>query len=116
MVTSSSSTTSYTTTEIYNFGFVVGGYFDTWCTTDTDANPYIDMGLTSPVLITQILSSGRTTPTESFYVTNFTIEFSPPNETTTLNYYTTESGTTQVSRSGIISGTACESDKCISDH
>ena len=96
MVLASDDTISYAETDIYNFGFN-NGYLETWCTTDNDPNPYIEMGLTSPVLITQILSSGRTTPTESYYVTNFTIEYSPLNDTAAFNYYTTESGSIQVS-------------------
>ena len=59
------------------------------------------MELTLPVLITQILFSGRTSTLGTAYVTNLTLEYSPPGNKTVLNYYTTETGSTKVSHSTI---------------
>ena len=95
-VTSSYSGSSYPATNIYNFGYGEGDYFDTWCTVDYCGDPYIMMELTLPVLITQILFSGRSIPSGSFYVTNLTLEYSPPDNKTILSYYTTESGNIKV--------------------
>ena len=98
----------YPATNVYNFGFNGdSSFFRTWCTVDFDSDhPYIDMRFTSPVLITDIICSGTNTlrtrtstvSTSTFtvavyyYVTNFTIEFSPPDDNTNLTYYTTEEG------------------------
>ena len=55
------------------------------------------MELTSPVLIMQILFSGRTDVSGTYYyVTNLTLEYSPPHNKTILNHYTTESGDIKV--------------------
>ena len=68
----------------------------TWCTNNTDMDPYIDMEFTSPVLITTMISSGSTIIQTSFnglirlgvyYVTNFTLEHSPPDNSSVLSYY-----------------------------
>ena len=88
---------SYPATDLYNFGYDRDSYFDTWCTTDSNSQtPFAEMELTSPVLITQILTSGRSTPTDSYFVTKFTLEYSLPNEPTNLSYYLTETGNIQV--------------------
>ena len=87
---------SYHATDLYNFGHERDAYFNTWCTTNASLNPYVEMELTSPVLITHILTSGRATPTDSFFVTNFTLEYSLPNDPTNLSYYLTETGNIQV--------------------
>lgn len=81
-------------TDIYNFGSV--RYIDTWCTTDRDPDPYVDIELTSPVLITTILLSGKNSSIGSYFVTNFTLEYSPPNNKTVLSYYTTDTGNIKV--------------------
>lgn len=83
-------------TDVYNFGFGAK-FIDTWCTFDTDADPYVDLELASPVLITKILLSGRNNSLGSYFVTNFTLEYSPPNNTTVLIYYTTDTGNIKVS-------------------
>ena len=81
---------------VYNFGFGAQ-YIDTWCTTGSDPDPYVDLELTSPVLITKILLSGRNNSLGSYFVTNFTLQYSPPNNTTVLSYYTTDTGNIKVS-------------------
>ena len=83
-------------TDVYNFGFGAK-CIDTWCTSDRDPDPYIDLELTSPVLITKILLSGRNNSLGSYFVTNFTLEYSPANDTTVLSYYTTDTGSIKVS-------------------
>lgn len=96
-VTSSDDAFGYPATYIYHFGYGEDEYIDTWCTTaESDPNPYIEMELTSPVLITQILFSGRTSTLGIFHATNLTLEYSPPGNKTVLNYYTTESGDIKV--------------------
>ena len=79
-----------------NFGYEDGRFFKTWCTTDFDPDPFIEMELTSPVLITQILFSGSSTLSGSYHVTNLTLEYSPSNSSTVLSYYTTETGSIKV--------------------
>jgi hypothetical protein len=87
-------------TNIYSSGT------STWCTDNTDSEPYIDLQFTSPVLISKMLTRGFTwlTPPilsspvcllRRYYVTNFTLEYSPPDNSSILNYYTStdESGT-----------------------
>ena len=111
MITASGDQSIYPATDVYNFGFNgTDLFFNTWCTVDFDSDhPFIEMELTSPVLITSIVCSGttslrsrQTTTTLTtlrpvyYYVTNFTIEFSPPDNTTTLSYYTTEEGDIKV--------------------
>ena len=96
MVTASRQLSSGPATDVYNFGYERSSSIDTWCTFTSDPDPYVDMTLTSPVLITQILSSGRTSVSSSFYVTNFTLEYSPPNDISILNHYTTETGDIKV--------------------
>ena len=97
MVTSSDDASGYPATNIYNFAHADSDdYFRTWCTTDFDPDPFIKMELTSPVLITQILFSGRFNPFGSFHVTNLTLEYSPPDNATILSYYTTEAGSIKV--------------------
>ena len=96
-VTSSNDAFGYPATSIYHFGYGEGEYIDTWCSTaESDPDPYIEMELTSPVLITQILFSGRTGTTGLFHATNLTLEYSSPDNETILNYYTTESGDIKV--------------------
>ena len=96
MVKFSQDTSAYPATYIYNFGYGEDDYFYTWCTTDSDPDPYIEMELTSPVLITQILFSGRSTPSGSYHVTNLTLEYSLPDNATVLSYYTTEAESIKV--------------------
>ena len=65
----------------------------TWCTDDRDPDPYIDLQFTSPVLISRMLTRGYTwlSPGCSllrYYVTNFTLEHSPPDNSSVLNDYT----------------------------
>lgn len=71
----------------------------TWCTSSRDPNPYIELQFTSPVLISRMLTRGYTwlrPPIQTFpacslrryYVTNFTLEHSPPDNSSVLNYYT----------------------------
>ena len=96
-VTSSNDAFGFPATDIYNFGFGEDEYIDTWCTTRaSDPDPYVELELTSPVLITQILFSGRTSTFGPFHATNLTLEYSPPDNNTILNYYTTESGDIKV--------------------
>ena len=59
----------------------------TWCTTNQDADPYIEMQFTSPVLVTMMISSGSIIGQRIYYVTNFTLEYSPPNNSSVLDYY-----------------------------
>ena len=91
-VTASDYAFGYPATDVYNFGYGEGEYIDTWCTTESDGDPHIEMELTSPVLITQILFSGRTGTAGLFYATNLTLEYSPIGNNTTLHFYTTETG------------------------
>ena len=55
-------------------------------------DPYIDMQFTSPILITMIASTGtvlvRPGGLQRYYVTNFTLEYSPAENSSTLNFYT----------------------------
>ena len=96
-VTSSNYAFGYPTTDIYNFGYGEDEYIDTWCTTRaSDPDPYVELELTSPVLITQILFSGRTSTFGPLHATNLTLEYSPPDNITILNYYTTEAGDIKV--------------------
>lgn len=96
-VTSSYYTLSYPARLAYNFGYGEGEYIGTWCSTRaSDPDPYVEMELTSPVLITQILFSGRTSTLGTFHATNLTLEYSPPDNKTVLNYYTAESGDIKV--------------------
>lgn len=74
----------------------------TWCTYDRDVDPYVDMEFTSPVLITMMISSGSVFNQNRYYVTNFTLEYSPPNNSSMLNYYlsaddSVENGSVKVS-------------------
>jgi hypothetical protein len=74
----------------------------TWCTNNRDPDPYIDLQFTSPLLISKMLTRGYT-PTCSlrqYHVTNFTLEYSPPDNSSVLNYYTStdESGTSSESK------------------
>lgn len=102
MISASAESSGYPTTNFYNFGHYDDNFFKTWCTTDFDQNPFIEMTLTAPVLITKILSSGRTSPSESYFVTNFTLEYSLPNSTNNLTYYTTETGSIKVALTRLI--------------
>ena len=96
-VTASNDAFGYPANYIYHFGYGEGEYIDTWCTNaESDRDPHIEMELTSPVLITQILFSGRTGTSGLFHATNLTLEYSPPDNKTILNYYTTESGDIKV--------------------
>ena len=77
-------------TDVYSSGTSM------WCTDKRDPDPYIDMQFTSPVLISRIsrmLMRGYTwlSPPCSllrYYVTNFTLEHSPLDNSSVLNYYT----------------------------
>ena len=95
-VTSSHDFSTTPATYVYNFGYGENQSVNTWCTVDTIANPYVEMELTLPVLITQILFGGRTSTSGASYVTNLTLEYSPPGNKTLLNYYTTETGSIKV--------------------
>ena len=96
-VTSSNDASGYPATDVYNFGYGEGEYIDTWCTfREIDPDPYIELELTSPVLITQILFSGTTNILFGpLHATNLTLEYSPP-DITILKYYTTEAGDIKV--------------------
>ena len=70
----------------------------TWCTDNNDPNPYIDLQFTSPVLISMMLSRGSigtrlntgiipSCSLRMFHVTNFTLEYSTPDNLSVLNYY-----------------------------
>jgi hypothetical protein len=84
----------------------------TWCTSNRDPDPYIDLQFTSPVLISRMLTRGftrlrivgLTCSIRQYHVTNFTLEYSPPDNSSVLNYYTStnESGTS--SESKMVSG------------
>ena len=103
MISASHATTAYPVTDLYNFGYYRDGFFKTWCTTDFNSpTPFAEMELTSPVLITQILTSGRSTPTDTYFVTNFTLEYSLPNDPTNLSYYLTETGNIQVNKLSLL--------------
>ena len=103
MVQASRSDTS-AATNVYSSGTA------TWCTNNNDPDPYIDLLFTSPVLITMMLTRGSTGFTQDrlslqcsirqYYVTNFTLEYSPPDNSSVLNYYTSidESATTSDNR------------------
>ena len=96
-VTPSNDAFGYPATNIYNFGYGEDEYIDTWCTTRaSDPDPYVELELTSPVLITQILFSGRTSTFGPLHATNLTLEYSPPDNITILKYYTTEAGDIKV--------------------
>ena len=45
------------------------------------------MQFTSPVLITMMISSGSVIGQGRYYITNFTLEYSPPNNSSVLSYY-----------------------------
>ncbi len=68
----------------------------TWCTDDDDPNPYIDLQFTSPILVTMMVSTGSTILNPArrrprlgvYFITNFTLEYSPPDDSSMLNYYT----------------------------
>ena len=107
MVTASQQFISFgPATDVYNFGYEGSGGIDTWCTSTSDPDSYVDMALRSPVLITQILSSGSSSGSSSYYVTNFTLEYSPPNNITVLNHYTTETGDIKVKLLSILTSLA----------
>ena len=84
-------------TDVYSSGT------STWCTDNGDPDPYIDLQFTSPVLISKMLTRGYTRlriagllcSIRLYYVTEFTLEYSPPDNSSVLNYYTStdESGT-----------------------
>ena len=84
LVQASSSLPYMPPSEVYNT-------LSTWCANDSDFNPYIDMQFTSPVLLTTIITSGtilvNQDELEIYYVTNFTLEYSPPENTSLLNFY-----------------------------
>ena len=67
----------------------------TWCTHSRDPDPYIDMEFTSPVLITMMISSGSVLSQRQYYVTNFTLEYSPPNNSSVLDYYLSTDGSAE---------------------
>ena len=95
-------------TDVYSSGT------STWCTDNRDRDPYIDLQFTSPVLISRMLTRGYTwlrpatlsRPTCSlrrYYVTNFTLEHSPPDNSSVLNYYTSVDESVAISNKGMVS-------------
>ena len=86
--------------KVYNFGVRDDDVtIDTWCTDNDDPDPYVELGFTSSVLITAMISGGRigfTTVSLSlgtFYVTNFTLEYSHSantNYSSDWTFYTTK--------------------------
>lgn len=77
----------------------------TWCTDNDDPDPYIDLQFTSPILISMMMSTGTILPDGRrprlgvYYITTFTLEYSPPDSSSMLKYYTStdESATPEVS-------------------
>ena len=92
-------------TKVYNFG--ENARIDTWCTDNNDPDPHVELGFTSPVLITAMISGGRIGLTifnsslslGTFYVTNFTLEYSystNTNDSSDWTFYTTKDLETKV--------------------
>lgn len=74
---------------------VYGSGTSSWCTDNNDPDPYIDLQFTSPVLISRMLTRGFTRlriviscSIRRYYVTNFTLEYSPLDNSSALRYYT----------------------------
>ncbi len=92
-------------TDVYSSGTT------TWCTDNRDNDPYIDLQFTSPVLISRMLTRGYTRlrviitcSIRRYYVTNFTLEYSPPDNSSVLNYYTSTDESAASSESKMVSG------------
>ena len=91
-------------TDVYSSGT------STWCTDNRDPDPYIDLQFTSPVLISRMLTRGFTRlriavtcSIRRYYVTNFTLEYSPPGNSSVLNYYTSTDESETPSESKMVS-------------
>lgn len=87
---------------VYNFGYD-GSSIITWCTWSSDTNIHVELGFTSTILITSVISSGRishSTLTDSlgmFYVSNFTLEHSlSSSASTNFTFYQGEANYTKV--------------------
>ena len=83
-------------TNVYNFGYD-GDSIDTWCTDNNDLDLRLELGFTSPILITTMISSGTIIGSRMFYVTNFTLEYSLSN-TSNYTYYTDENNNRKVNK------------------
>ena len=81
---------------VYNFAYA-GSEESTWCLFETNPERYIVLGFTSPVLITALLSSGRSSALYVYYVTNFTLEYAlTPGDSANFMYYLDESNSPKV--------------------
>ena len=90
MVQASNSLVGGDATDVYGSGTSL------WCTDNNDPDPYIDLQFISPVLISRMLTRGFTRlriftscSIRRYYVTNFTLEYSPLDNSSLLRYYTT---------------------------
>ena len=83
-ISASSSLSVYPATDVVNFGIEE---FNVWCT-NNNANPYILLDFTSPVVITGLVSGGYTSSRIS-YVNKFTIEYSTPLHPDNFTFYST---------------------------
>ena len=84
-ISASSSLSVSPATDVVNFG--IGG-FNVWCT-NNNANPYILLDFTSPVVITGLVSGGYNISSRISYVNKFTIEYSTPLHPDNFTFYTT---------------------------
>ena len=70
----------------------------TWCTRNDDPDPFIDLQFTSPMLLTMMATTGTNSVNPSnrlgtYYVTNFTLEYSSPQNSSLMEFYPSTSGT-----------------------
>lgn len=85
---------------VYNFAHAGSGV-SSWCVSENNPERYIVLGFTSPVLITALLSSGRSSALYVYYVTNFTLEYAlTPGDSANFTYYLDESNSPKVMIAG----------------
>ena len=79
-------------TRVYNFGY--DQFLDAWCSDNYDPMPEVELGFSTPVVITGIISGGRiessTSEGSSSYVSRFTLQYVPIDKPSTWIFYTTE--------------------------
>lgn len=69
----------------------------TWCTTDDDSDPFIDLQFTSPVLVTMMATTGTNRARGinllgTYYITNFTLEYSSVVNSSLTSFYSSAPG------------------------
>ncbi len=86
--------------KVLYFGYN-GNDLYTWCSDTDDDDPYVIIRFSQPVFITSFLSSGSTyfifDTLDTFYVTNFTMEYTNTSGDGDFIHYTTFGGHRKVS-------------------